>query len=177
MCMYLCSVLQMFLWKNHAKLLQNQQDWQFKSKFSQFQTFYECPREEGICPGPLSGTVTGRSSPSEWALKDNLHHLPPEGFSPVVPSGHPQGSCTTEATSALHLNLYNVQILLKVCAWQDVTRHHCFSTWFCCCFFTAQVDTVSIWIFAIFLCLPIWSYWSLVCTCWDFQLLSLIAVV
>lgn len=146
MCVYLCSVLQMFLWKNHARLLQNQQDWQFKSIFSPFLTLHECPRDEAG-PGRLSGTVA-------HCLAGALHRWghwrtactasPPEGFSPAVPSAHPQGSCSTEATSALHFNLYNEQIPLKVCAWQDVTQHHCFSTWFCCCFFTAYVETVCI---------------------------------
>lgn len=65
-CVYLCLVLQKFLWKNHARLLQNQQDCYLKSIFSQFLTFHDCPREEMNCPGLLSGRVTdclGRSSP------------------------------------------------------------------------------------------------------------------
>lgn len=57
MCVYLCSVLQIFLWKNHARLLQNQQDWHIKSKFSPFLRLPECPREELMCPGCLCGTV------------------------------------------------------------------------------------------------------------------------
>lgn len=130
MCVYWCSVLQMFLWKNHARLLQNQQDWQFKSIFSPFLTLHECPRDEAG-PGRLSGTVA-------HCLAGALHRWghwrtactasPPEGFSPAVPSAHPQGSCSTEATSALHFNLYNFLEGLSKFPWRFVLGRMSLST-------------------------------------------------
>lgn len=94
MCVYLCSVLQMFLWKNHARLLQNQQDWQFKSIFSPFLTLHEWPRDE-VGPGRLSGTVA-------HCLAGALHRWghwrtactasPPEGFSLRCPQRIPRAA-------------------------------------------------------------------------------------
>lgn len=147
-CVYLCSVLQKFLWKNHARLLQNQRDCYLKSIFSQFLTFHDCPREEMNCPGLLSGRVTyclGRSSLSMQAVKDSLHHLAFWGlFSSVALRGSPRQLLHRSHQCTPFLSLLRANSLEGLCLARchSLTQHHCFSTWFCCCFFTACVWTV-----------------------------------
>ena len=84
---------------------------------------------------------------SMQAVKHSLHHLAFWGlFSWVALRGslwqllHRSHQCTP------FLSLLRANSLEGLCLARchSLTQHHCFSTWFCCCFFTARVWTAYV---------------------------------